>query len=136
MLLSISKIYERLMQNQMSIFLQCFFSTFLCGFRESYSAQHALLNFSESCKKSLDSGRVARAVMLDLSKTFDCLNHEVLIAKLDAYGFSKSALLFFHSNIHDRKQRVKVNGSFSTWAKTILVVSQGSVLGPFYSSHT
>ena len=67
---------------------------------------------------------------MDLSKAFDCLNHELLIAKLNAYGVSRSALLFIHCYIHDRKQRVKVNGSFSIWAKTILGVPQGSVLGP------
>ena len=51
--------------------------------------------------------------MMNLSKAFDCLNHELLlIAKLEAYGFSRSALLFIHSFVRDRKQRVKVNGSF------------------------
>ena len=68
--------------------------------------------------------------MIDRSKASDCLNHELLIAKLDTYGFSRSALLFIDSYVHDRKQRVKVNGSFNIRAKTILGVPQGSVLGP------
>ena len=84
----------------------------------------------ETCKKSIDSGGVAGAVLTDLSKAFDCLNHELLIAKLNAYGFSRSALLFIHSYLTNRKQRVKVNGSFSTWTETLLGVPQGSVLGP------
>ena len=66
---------------------------------------------------------------MDLSKAFDCLNQELLIAKLDAYGFSRSALLFIHSYLTNRKQRVRVNGSFSTWTETVLGVLQGSVLG-------
>ena len=71
----------------------------------------------------------AGAVLTDLSKAFDCLDHELLIAKLNTYGFNRSALLFVHSYLDSRKQRVRVNGSFSMWTKTSLGVPQGSVLG-------
>ena len=68
--------------------------------------------------------------MTDLSKAFDCLDYESLLAKLNAYGFNRSALLFAQSYLDSRKQRVRVNGSFSMWTKTSLSVPQGSVLGP------
>ena len=68
--------------------------------------------------------------MTDLSKAFDCLNHKLLIAKLNTYGFSRSALLLIHSYLTDRKQRVRVNGPFNTWTEIFLGVPQGSVLGP------
>ena len=67
---------------------------------------------------------------MDLSKAFDCLNHDLLIAKLEAYGFGKGALQLIHIYLDRRKQRVKVNGSFSTWKDTSAGAPQGSILGP------
>ena len=89
-----------------------------------------MATFLEACKKTIDNRGVAGAVLTDLSKAFGCLNHELLIAKLNAYGFSRSALLLIHSYVTDRKQRVKVNGSFGTCTETVPGVPQGSVLGP------
>jgi len=67
---------------------------------------------------------------MDLSKAFGCLNHELLIAKLEAYSFSRSALKLIHKCLSNRKQRVKVNGKVSSWQESVKSVPQGSVLGP------
>ena len=114
------------MQNQMLPFVQSFLSPLLCGFREGYGTQHAVLRLIETCNKLIDNGGVAGAVLTDLSNAFDCLNHELLIAKLNVYGFSGSALLFVHSYLNNKKQRVKVNGSFNARTKSSLDVPQGS----------
>ena len=127
---AISKVYERLMSEQIVVYSESFLFQYLCGFREGYSTQQALVRFLEKCKSVLDKKGVAGAILMDLSKAFDCLNHELLIAKLSAYGFSRSALKLIHSYLSERQQRVKVNGSFSTSKQTSLGVPQGSVLGP------
>ena len=114
----------------MMTFVTSFLSNFLCGFRKGYNTQHALLNLIEKCKRVLDKKGYAGAILMDLSKAFDCLDHELLLAKLDAYGFSKNALRFIHSYLTGRKQRVKVNGASCEWQETKLGVPQGSVLGP------
>ena len=65
-------------------------------------------------ENALDGKECAGAVLTDLSKAFDCLNHDLLIAKLDAYGFDKTALTFIYNYLKERKQRTKVNGSYSS----------------------
>ena len=67
---------------------------------------------------------------MDLSKAFDTINHELLIAKLEAYGFEESALRTMLSYLTDRWQRTKVATSFSSWKELLCGVPQGSVLGP------
>ena len=72
----------------------------------------------------------AGAVLMDLLKAFDTINHELLIVKLHAYGFIKETLTLIASYLSDRWQRVKINDTFSTWSALEQGVPQGSVLGP------
>ena len=71
-------------------------------------------------------------LLTDLSKAFDCLNHELLIAKLNAYGFNLNALNLIHSNLFDRVQRVRIQAKYSCWSDVITGVPQGSILGPLF----
>ena len=127
---AISKIYERLMFEQVIAHSESFLSLYLCGFMKGYNTQQALVRFLEKCKSVLHNKGFAGAILMDLSKAFDCLNHELLIAKLNAYGFNWTALKHIHSYLTKRQQRVKINGSFSTMKCSSLGVPQGSVLGP------
>ena len=67
---------------------------------------------------------------MDLSKAFDTINHDLLLAKLEAYGFDENSLNILSSYLNRRFQRTKVNKSFSEWILLELGVPQGSVLGP------
>ena len=67
---------------------------------------------------------------MDLSKAFDSLNHDLLLAKLEAYGLDNNAVSFMRSYLTNRLQRCKINNSFSEWAKISAGVPQGSILGP------
>ena len=82
----------------------------------------------EIWNKVLDKGYIC-AFFMDLSKAFDTLNHDLLIAKLGAYGFETDALRYMKSYLTNRKQRVKVNKTFSEWERIITGVPQSSILG-------
>ena len=84
----------------------------------------------EKWRKFRDAGGAFRALLMDLSKTFDCLPHELLIAKLHAYGVDIPSLKLLHSYLTKRKQRVKLNGTYSSLLEIIFGVQQGSILIP------
>ena len=127
---NISKIYERCLHDQIQVFFESILSKYQCGFRRGYNAQHCLMTLIEKWKKSVDNGGAFGALFIDLSKAFDCLSHELLIAKLDAYGFDKNALELVNSYLSNRKQRVKINNKYSSWSEILFGVPQGSILGP------
>ena len=118
------------MHKQMSNFMETYLSPYLCGYRKGYSSQHALVALLEKWKISLDNDGYAGAILMDLSKAFDTLNHELLLAKLNAYGFDYNAISLIKSYLSDRWQRTKVKGTFSSWSELLQGVPRGSILGP------
>ena len=84
----------------------------------------------EIWKAAVDNKKKFGALLTDLSKAFDCLPHDLLLAKLNANGFSLSALKLLQSYLSNRNQRTKINSEFSSWEKILFGVPQGSILGP------
>ena len=78
----------------------------------------------------LDKSEKVGTILMDLSKAFDCLPHDLLLAKLNAYGFDLNSLKLMQNYLSGRFQRVKVGSSFSKWLEILLGVPQGSILGP------
>ena len=110
--------------------MEPFFSKQQCGLRKGYSTQYCLLSMLEKWKSAVDKGKYFGALLTDLSKAFDCISHELILAKLHAYGFSLRALRLIHSYLTNRKQRTRVNGDYSSWEEILFGAPQGSKVGP------
>ena len=87
----------------------------MCEYRKGFNSQQALLSLIENWKKILDKKGFGGAVLMDLSKTYDTIKHDLLIAKLYAYSSNKESLKLLHSYVSNRWHRTKRNKQFSSW---------------------
>ena len=129
-LLILSKLYESNMNEQISTYMEDILSPYIFGYTKRSGPQYCLVTMIEMWRKALDERKVAGAILTDLSKAFDCISHDLLIAKLEAYGFEKSALKLIYDYLNNRPQRTKIGGSYSSWCEILSGVPQGSILGP------
>ena len=113
------------MYSQIYPCFQRIFSKFQCKFWKGFIAQHCLLEMVEKWRKNLHEGDETGAILTDLSKAFDCNDHNLLIAKLNIYGFEKQSI-----NFTKRKQRTNVDSAVSSWEMLFSGVTQCSFLGP------
>ena len=104
----ISKIFERAIHHQLMEFLEDHFHPMLSAFRPGFGCQTALLKIVEDWKRALDDNKYIAAISMDLSKAFDCLPHNLLLLKLEAYGLTKQSLNLLKNYLEEREQRVKV----------------------------
>ena len=104
-----SKIYERFLHNQITSFSNKFLSDFISAYRKGYSTNHVLIRLVENWKLALDKNIFTGAVLMDLSKAFDCIPHNLLVAKLHAYGLSFNTVTFLNSYVKDQKQNVRIH---------------------------
>ena len=106
------------------------FSFYLSVFSKNHNAQYSLLKIIKNGKKPLANDEKTRVIFMNLLKTFDTINHSLLLAKLTTYGFPDQALSLLQSYLCNRIQRSIINGSFSSWNEVIIGMPQGSILGP------
>merc|ERR1712096_425564 len=85
-LVVVSKIFEKIMDKQINDYIEQYLSKYLCGYRKKYICQIALVSMTERMKMSGDKKEYSGAVLMDLSKALDTINHELLVAKMHAYG--------------------------------------------------
>ena len=124
-----SKILERILFEQMSGYFDKFYQTNSTDFEKDI-IRNILLNLLEKWKNSVDKGKSFGALLTYLSKAFDCLDHELLTAKLNAYGFTLPALQLNHDYLSNRKQRTKIDDNYSSWSEILFDVPQESILVP------
>ena len=127
-----SKFYERVIKDQLVLSTENYFSPMVSAYRKNYSTQHVMTRLVEEWREYLGKNFVVGAVLTDLSKAFYCIAHDLLIAKLAAYGFSDTALRYIYSYLSNRNQCVRINNTLSNYQKIISGVPQGSKLGPIF----
>ena len=89
----------------------------MCRLRKAHSTHHALFRLTQKWQAGLDSGGYVGTILMDLSKAFDCLSHDLLIAKLEAYELDAGSLNFLLDYLSLRKHRTKVGSSYSIWSE-------------------
>ena len=109
--------------------MKIYFLNISVVFRKGFSTQKCLLALLKKWKNAIDKGKIFGALLTDISNASDCHNHELLIAKLNACGFTLPALKLVHNYLSNRKQRVRVNDSYSLWQNILFGVPQGSIWG-------
>ena len=128
----ISKLIEKLTYNRLISFINSnsILTNNQFGFRNGHSTTHAITNIHEKILDNIDNDKHTATIYLDLSKAFDCVNHNILLNKLRHYGIRGTALDFFRSYLSNRKQFTIVNDEISSTLTILCGVPQGSTLGP------
>ena len=102
------------------------------GFQKNHSTELALLNLKENILDCFNKSLKSLAIIIDFTKAFDCIDHNILKKKLKWYGVNSAVLAFFSSYLSERNQFVKLNEYSSGFLQTKSGIPQGSILGPLF----
>ena len=119
-----SKIFEKLLCKQLTVFADQNLSRYQCGFRKGFGTQYSLVEMLERWKGMTDNKNVFGGLLANLSKAFDWISLELIIAKLNA------KIRLIHDYLSNRQQRTKINHDFSSWEEVLLGVLQDFVFAP------
>ena len=128
----LSKIIEKSMHQQIQEYFEKFslFYNGQYGFRAEHSTELAALEVTDQILFQMDNNKTPINIYMDLSKAFDCLQHNILLSKLSHYGFRNTSLQLMASYLSDRKQMVQYDETPSDFVCIDTGVPQGSILGP------
>ena len=126
----LSKVFEKIMYDQLYRYMNNFLNVLLCGSCKAHSTQNALFKLLQAFQKELDNLGFIGTMLMDLPEAYDCLPHDLLIAKLGAYRFDRSSLRLLMDYLNSRKQRTKVGSSYSRWSEIKRGIPQVLILGP------
>jgi hypothetical protein len=136
LLTSFSKIFEYIVYIRIYDYMtSCnFWNKSQHGFLKGKSVETAIFEFTRAIYQHLDSDCMCCGLLIDLTKAFDCLNHNILLAKLERYGFSGQPLKWINSYLTNRKQKVVSSNNGYCLSSSYQYISngvpQGSILGP------
>ncbi len=109
-LTSLFEIFEKIVDNQLSELKTKVFSDVHSAFRPGYTTQYVLMNLVEKWKSALDTSKSSSTLLMDLSKAFDCIPQDLLLAKLKAYDIEEVSLALIASYLRNREQFVNICG--------------------------
>ena len=125
----LSKIFEKVIYNQLREYMDLVLNKLLCGLEKHILLNTLYLNYYIVGQRS---SRFIGTILMNLSKAYDCLPHDLIITKFEAYGLSNNSLKLLLDYLEGRKQRVKIGSSNSFWSDIKRGVPQGFILEPLF----
>ena len=115
----LNNIYESLLSDQLSVYFNDILSDFISAYCKNYSCESTLLRLTDDWRTGVDKKELVALISLNLSKAFDCVPQELLLAKLKAYGVAEHGVALLRNYLSGTSQRVKVGDQFSSWLPII-----------------